>query len=323
MRIVVLDGHAVNPGDLDWGPLARLAEPGGFTVHDRTPEALVLERIGDAEAVLTNKTLLRRETLEAAPRLRYVGVLATGYNVVDLACADERGIVVTNVPGYATDAVAQFTLALLLEAASRVGAHDACVHGGEWTACSDFSFFHGRLRELSGKTLGIVGYGAIGRATALVAKALGMRVLASRTRPFEADGVVEPATFAQVLAESDVVSLHCPLTEATRGLIGRDAIARMKDGAILLNVARGPVVVEADVAEALRSGKLAWFAADVLSTEPPKPDNPLLSAPNCILTPHIAWAAEETRARLIAIAADNLAAWAAGRPVHAVHAEKA
>jgi glycerate dehydrogenase len=318
MKIVVLDGHVVNPGDQDWGVLRQLAEPDGFTVHDRTSADLVVERIGDAEAILTNKTLLTRETLAAAPRLKYVGVLATGYNVIDLAAADELGLVVTNVPGYATDAVVQFVFALLLEIASRVGEHDACVHRGEWEACEDFSFFRTPLMELSGKTLGVVGYGTIGHAVARIGKAFGMHVLASRTKPFEPDGVAEPATFEEILERSDVVSLHCPLTESTRGFMDRAAFVRMKPGAILINTARGPIVVEADLAEALRTGRLSAAAVDVASREPISSDNPLLSAPNCILTPHIAWAPRETRARLVAVAAANLAAFQDGRPVNVV-----
>ena len=318
MRIVVLDGYVVNPGDLDWGVLSRLAESGGFAVHDRTAKEFVVERIGDAEAIFTNKTPLPRETLAAAPRLKYVGVLATGYNVIDLAAANDLGLVVTNVPGYATEAVAQHVFALLLEVASRVGLHDACVHGGEWAACKDFAFFRAPMFELAGKTLGIVGYGTIGRAVARVAAAFGMRVIASRTRPFEPDGFATPATFDEVLAQSDVVTLHWPLTEATRGLMDRSAFERMKPGSLLINTARGPVVVEADLADALRSGRLAAAAVDVLSREPADPDDPLLTAPNCWITPHIAWAPRETRARLLARASDNLAAFQAGRPVNVV-----
>jgi glycerate dehydrogenase len=318
MRIVVLDGYVVNPRDLDWGALEALSDGDGFIVHDRTAKELVVERIGDAEAIFTNKTFLTRDTLAAAPRLKYVGVLATGYNVIDLAAAGELGLVVTNVPGYATDAVAQHVFALLLETASRVGLHDACVHGGEWAACQDFAFFRAPLFELSGKTLGIVGYGTIGQAVARIAKAFGMRVLASRTNPFAPDGVAEPATFEEILSRADVVSLHCPLTDATRGLMDRAAFSRMKPGAILINTARGPIVVESDLAEALESGRLSAAAVDVLSLEPADPANPLLSAPNCLITPHIAWAPRETRARLIAAAAANLAAYQSGRPVNVV-----
>ena len=318
MKIVVLDGYVVNPGDLDWIALEALAGDDGLTVHDRTPKELVVERIGDAEAIFTNKTLLTRETLAAAPRLKYVGVLATGYNVIDLAAAGDLGLVVTNVPGYATDAVAQHVFALLLEIASRVGLHDACVHDGEWAACKDFAFFRAPLFELAGKTLGIVGYGTIGQAVARIAKAFGMRVLASRTKPFAPDGLVEPSTFEEILARADIVSLHCPLTEATRGLMDRATFERMKPGAILINTARGPVVVEADLAEALRSGRLSAAAVDVLSREPADPANPLLSAPNCLITPHIAWMPRETRARLLTVAADNLAAFQTGRPVNVV-----
>jgi glycerate dehydrogenase len=318
MRIVVTDGHALNPGDIDWAPIAALAEPGGFSAYDRTPPDLVVARIGEAEAVFTNKVRMDRSVLFAAPRLRYIGVLATGYDVVDLAAAKERGIVVTNIPGYATDAVAQYVFALLLEMASRVGEHDACVHRGEWEASPDFSFFRHPLMELSGKTMGIVGYGTIGRRVARIAAAFGMRVLASRSGPFEPDGVAEPATFERVLSESDVVSLHCPLTDRTRGLMDRAAFARMKDGAMLVNTARGPIVVEEDLAEALRSGKLAGAAVDVLSREPAQPGNPLLSAPNCLVTPHVAWAPRETRERLLRIAAGNLAAFVAGHPVNVV-----
>lgn len=318
MRIAVMDGHALNPGDIDWTPIAALAEPGGFTAYDRTPADLVLQRIGEAEAVFTNKVRMDRAVISGAPRLRYIGVLATGYDVVDLVAAKERGIVVTNIPGYATEAVAQYVFALLLEMASRVGEHDACVHRGEWEASPDFSFFRQPLVELSGKTMGIVGYGTIGKRVAHIAKAFGMRVLAARSGPFEADGVAEPAAFERLLAESDVVSLHCPLTDRTRGLMDRAAFARMKDGAMLVNTARGPVVVEEDLAAALRSGKLAAAAVDVLSREPAQPGNPLLSAPNCYITPHVAWAPRETRERLLGIAAGNLSAFVAGKPVHVV-----
>ena len=214
--------------------------------------------------------------------------------------------------------MAQFVFALLLEIASRVGEHDTCVHRGEWETCKDFSFFRHPLMELSGKTMGIVGYGAIGKAVAKIATAFGMRVLACRAGPFEGDGIAASATFQEVLAQSDVVSLHCPLTAATRGMMDRAAFARMKDGAMLINTARGPVVVEEDLAEALRSGKLSAAGVDVVSLEPVRPDNPLLSAPNCVMTPHIAWAPRETRARLLSIAAGNLAAFQAGRPVNVV-----
>jgi len=320
VRIVCLDGYTANPGDLDWAPFAKL---GRFECHDRTDPADVVARARGAECVLTNKTVLAAETLAALPELGYIGVLATGYNVVDIEAARQRGIVVTNVPSYSTEAVAQHTIALLLEWASRVGAHDRAVHAGRWANQSpDFSFTVAPTRELAGRTIGLVGLGDIGQAVARLATALGMKVIASnrsgRAPELPAGVDVEMVKMDELFAQADVVSLHCPLTEQTRRLVGRERLSRMKPGAFLINTARGPLVDEAALAEALATGRLAGAAVDVLFTEPPRPDTPLLAAPNCIITPHIAWCARDARRRLIAIAAANLEAYLNGRPVNQV-----
>jgi len=322
MNIVVLDGYTVNPGDLSWSALQRLGET---TVYDRTPPELVAERARGAQIVLTNKTKLAAETLRALPELRYVGVLATGYDVVDVTAAAERGIVVTNVPAYSTESVAQLVLALLLELCHGVGRHDDAVKAGEWTRSADFCFWRQPLVELAGKTLGLVGYGRIGRQVAAVAAALGMRVLYTRRSGGTAeDAAAEPcgarrAELAELLAEADVVSLHCPLTPATEGLINRDTIALMKPAAFLINTSRGKLIAEQDLADALNEGRLAGAALDVLSAEPPHCDNPLLAARNCIITPHIAWATLAARTRLMDIAAGNVAAFLQGQPVNRVN----
>lgn len=317
MKIVVLDGYVANPGDLSWEGLERL---GDLTVHDRTPAGQVAERIGDAEAVFTNKTPITRETLGRTPALRFIGVLATGYNIVDVEAARERGVVVSNVPAYSTMSVAQLTVALLLEITHHVGAHDRAVHEGAWSASPDFSFRFDPLIELAGKTMGIVGFGATGKATAAVVQALGMNVITYDPSP---EPELESASlrFAgldEVLAEADVVSLHCPLTPETQGLVRAETIARMRPGVIILNTARGGLVEEADLAHALQTGRVAAAGVDVLSTEPPAPANPLLSAPNCVITPHIAWSPKEARKRLLAVSVDNLARFLAGDPVNVV-----
>ena len=320
MKIVVLDGYTENPGDLSWAGLEKLGE---LTVYDRTSltdEQEAIDRIGDAEVVYTNKTPITRRVLEACPNIRFISVLATGYNVVDVAAAKERGIPVTNVPAYGTAAVAQFTIGLLLEVCHHIGHHSRTVREGKWTACPDFCYWDYPLIELDGKTLGVIGFGRIGRATGRIAKAMGMRVLAWGSRPTEEGRAIgEYVELEQLLAESDVIALHCPLFPETKGIINRESIAKMKDGVILLNSSRGPLVVEEDLVEALESGKVAAAAMDVASTEPIHGDNPLLNAKNCIITPHIAWAPKESRQRIMDCAEENLSAWLAGSPVNVVN----
>ncbi len=317
MKIVVLDGYTLNPGDISWEGFEKLGE---FACHDRTPGDLILTRIGDAEAVITNKTPITRETLAACPNIRYVGVLATGYNVVDVAAAKERGVVVTNIPTYGTTAVAQFVFALLLEACHHVGHHAKTVRDGRWSASPDFCYWDFPLVELHGKTMGIVGFGRIGRAVAAIAAAMGMRVLAHDEyvdKSIETESI-RYAGLEEVLSSSDVITLHTPLFDSTREMINAAGIAKMKRGVIIINTSRGPLVAEKDMAAALASGAVSAYAADVASTEPIAPDNPLLTAKNCILTPHIAWAPKEARTRLMNIAVDNLAAFLNGSPVNAV-----
>ncbi len=318
MKIVVLDGHTLNPGDLNWEGLKELGET---VVYDRTPTELTVERIADAEIVITNKTAIDRKVLDACPALRYVGVLATGYNVVDVEAAKERGIAVTNIPDYGTGAVAQFAIALLLEISHGIGEHDRSVKNGEWSASPDFCYWKQPLMELEGKTMGIIGFGRIGRRTGRIAQALGMRVLASgsRRRPELESDTMKYVEMNELMETSDVISLHCPLTEKTKGVINRDSIARMKDGVIIINTSRGPLIVEQDLAEALNSGKVRAAGLDVVSTEPVSSDNPLLSARNCIITPHIAWAPIEARGRLMDIAVENLRRFLAGTPVNVVN----
>lgn len=320
MKIVVLDGHAENPGDLSWQGLEAL---GDVTVYDRTnvhDEALIRARIGDAEAVYTNKTPLTGATIAAAPNLQFIGVLATGYNVVDLEAARQRGILVCNVPAYGTQEVAQYAMALLLEICGSVGLHDRLVHEGKWTACPDFCFWETPILGLAGKTMGIVGFGRIGRALGRMAAAMGMKVLASGSRPCpEGKAIADYVPLEELLAKADVISLNCPLTPQTEGLINRQSIERMKPGVILINNGRGPLVMEQDLADALNCGRVYAAGLDVVSVEPIRPDNPLLTAKNCIITPHISWAARESRQRLMDIAVENLRAFLAGRPVNVVN----
>ena len=316
MKIVILDAYAANPGDLSWDEFAAL---GDLTVYDRTAQEDAAARIGDAEVVFINKVRLTDDIFAACPNLKLVSILATGYNIVDLAAARRRGITVCNVPGYSTRAVVQMTFALLLEICQQVGLHSGAVHTGRWQTCPDFCFWDRPLIELDGKTMGIVGYGAIGSAVGTVAQALGMKLLvtARHERP-----VPEGARFVslpELLAQSDVVSLHCPQTVENARMIDAGALAQMKDGAILLNTARGGLLDEQAVADALRSGKLLAAGMDVVSAEPIHADNPLLTAPNCFLTPHIAWAPLETRRRLQAISAENLRAFLAGKPQNVVN----
>ncbi len=316
MSIVVLDGYTTNPGDLSWEPLSVLAP---CTVWDRTAPAEVIARLADAEIVLTNKTPLAAETLAALPKLRLISVLATGVNVVDVAAAKAQGITVCNVPAYSTPGVAQAVFALLLELTNRTGHHSDSVHAGRWSAGPDFSYWDGTLVELAGLTLGVVGYGAIGSAVAAVGRAFGMHILGNRRSaqgPIPEGG--EFVTLDRLFQESDVVTLHCPLTPQTAGLVDAARLAQMKPTAYLINTARGPLVQESPLLDALQAGRLAGAGLDVLSVEPPAPDHPLLRAPNCVITPHIAWATRAARQRLIAQSAANIAAFLAGAPVNVV-----
>lgn len=313
MKVVILDAYTANPGDLSWGPVEAV---GPCTIHDRTAAGELLARAAGAEALVTNKTLLDRDTIAALPALRVISVLATGYNVVDVAAARDRGIAVCNVPEYATPNTAQATWALILELTNRVGELSASVHAGRWSKSPDFCYWDGELVELAGRTLGIVGYGRIGRTVAAVGRAFGMRILAHRRTPGPDAECVDLET---LLRESDVVSLHCPLTPETQGLIDARRLALMKPTALLVNAARGPLVVEADLAAALDAGRIAGAALDVLSIEPPPASNPLLTAKNCIITPHVAWATRDARRRLIEATAENLRAFAAGRPRNVVN----
>lgn len=317
MKIVVLDGCVENPGDLSWEPLARLGE---LTVYDRTAPDQIVSRIGDNQIVINNKNLLGADIFARCPGIRYIALLSTGYNVVDLSAASERGIIVSNVPAYGTAAVGQFAIAMLLEVCCQVGLHDQSVHNGDWCACPDFSYWKRPLIELAGKTMGIIGFGRIGRQTGAIAKAMGMRVIAAGSRPCpEGAAIGEYVTLERLLEESDVISLHCPLFPETKGIINRDTIAKMKDGAILLNNSRGQLIVEQDLADALNSGKLYAAGLDVVSTEPIRPDNPLLTAKNCLITPHISWASRECRQRILDITVQNVRAFLDGKPQNRVN----
>lgn len=317
MKIVILESKAVNPGDLSWDVIRQF---GDVTVYDRTAPEDAATRIGDAQIVLINKTPISAEVLDACPNLRLVCVEATGYNVVDCEAAKQRGVSVCNVPAYGTDSVAQFTFALLLESCNQVGLHDASVHDGDWCRSPDFCYWKTPQMELAGKTIGIIGFGKIGRAVAKIARAFNMRVLAyNRSRCIEGEALGEYVELNTLLQRSDIISLHCPMTEQTRELINSETIAKMKDGAILLNTARGGLVNEADLAAALKADKLRAFAADVVSVEPIMADNPLLSAPNCILTPHMAWAPVEARQRIIDITVQNIQGFLDGKPINVVN----
>ena len=320
MKIVILDGYTENPGDLSWDALAALGE---LTVYDRssrTDQQEVIDRIGDADIIITNKTPIPRAVLDVCPSVRFISVLATGYNVVDTACARERGIPVSNVPAYGTAAVGQFTIALLLEICHHVAHHSETVFAGKWERCPDFCYWDNPLIELDGKTMGIIGFGRIGQATGRIAKALGMRVLATGSRPCpEGETIAEYTDLDTLLTASDVIALHCPLFPETAGIINRETIAKMKDGVILLNSARGGLVVEQDLADALNSGKVAAAGLDVVSTEPIQGDNPLLKAKNCIITPHIAWGSKESRQRIMDCTVKNVNAFLAGKPVNTVN----
>ncbi len=311
MKIVVLDGYTLNSGDLDWAPLKAL---GTCIIHPRTNVDQIVERARDAEIILTNKVPFSAETLAALPDLRYIGVLATGVNIIDLDAARERGIVVTNAPGYGTDSVAQLVFALLLELAQQVGHHARRVAEGAWVNCEDFSFRDRPLRELAGKIMGIVGYGEIGRRVATIARAFGMQVLVNTSHPekYQKEQGITFVDVDQLFTDSEIISLNCPLTPETNQLVNTAHLARIKQGALLINTGRGQLVNEAAIAEALEDGYLGGYATDVLSSEPPHPDNPLLGAPHCIITPHIAWATFEARVRLMNMVVENIAAYLKG-----------
>ena len=320
MKIVVLDGYTENPGDISWAPLEAL---GDVTVYDRTAyeeSPLIAERIGGAEVIVINKTPISKATIDKCPNLKAIAVLATGYNVVDYEYARTKNIPVMNVPVYGTDNVSQFAIGLLLEACSHIGDHDRSVHAGEWASNPDWCYWHHPMIEVSGKTAGIIGLGRIGVNTAKVLRALNVRVIASDA--YESDAgraVAEYVSLDELLAQSDFIFLHCPLFPATEGIINAANIAKMKDGVILINNSRGQLVVEADLAAALARGKVACAALDVVSTEPIKADNVLLTAPNCIITPHISWATKEARVRIMQMTADNVRAFMAGTPTNVVN----
>lgn len=323
MKIVVLDGYTLNPGDITWEGLEKL---GDVTVYDRTAydlsgQDLIIERAKDADVLFTNKTPLTKEIMDKVPNLKFIGVLATGYNVVDVAAAKEKGVVVTNIPTYGTAAVGQMAIALLLEMCHHVGAHSDSVFKGDWANNVDWCYWNYPLIELDGKTIGIIGYGRIGQSTGRIAQAMGMKVLAFdeyQNKALESD-TMKYVSLDELLSQSDVIALHCPLFESTKGIINKDTIAKMKDGVMIINNSRGPLVVEEDLRDALNSGKVAGAAVDVVMSEPIKADNPLLQAKNCIITPHISWAPKESRQRLMDIAVDNLKQFVAGNPVNVVN----
>lgn len=318
MKAVVLDGYGLNPGDLDWKQVSDLVDT--FTVHERTGPESVVERAGSAQVLFTNKTVLNREVIEQLPRLKYIGVLATGYNVVDVAAAKERGIIVTNVPSYGTEAVVQMVFALLFGLARRVEHHSDRVKNGAWASSRDFCFWDTPQIDLQGLKLGLVGYGEIGRAVGRVGEAFGMRVLVnSRTRPSSLPGGFEYHSFDRIIRECDVLTLHCPLTSENHHMISREVLGKMKRSAFLINTGRGPLIDEAALAEALEAGQIAGAALDVMESEPPPADSPLYKQDNCLITPHIAWATHTARHRLMEITATNLSAWINGKAVNVVH----
>jgi len=320
MKIVVLDGYTENPGDLSWTALEVLGE---LTVYDRTSltdENEIIARIGDAEVVYTNKTPITKNVIDSCPNMKFISVLATGYNVVDYVYAKEKGIPVTNVPTYGTAAVGQFAIALLLEICHHVAHHSDAVHAGRWETNPDWCFWDYPLIELADKTMGIIGFGRIGQQTGRIAKALGMNIIAYDSfQRHSGRAIGQHVALHTLLATSDVIPLHCPLFPETQGIINKDTIAKMKDGVIILNNSRGPLVVEQDLADALNSGKVYAAGLDVVSTEPIKGDNPLLKAKNCIITPHISWAPKESRQRIMDCAEANLKAYLAGAPVNVVN----
>ena len=320
MKIVVLDGYAENPGDLSWDEIAAL---GTLTVYDRTSftdEVEIIERIGDAEIVITNKTPVSRRVIDSCPSMKLIAVIATGYNVVDCGRAKEKGVLVANVPSYGTAAVGQFAVALLLEICCRVGHHDRTVHEGKWENCSDWCYWDYPIIELAGKTMGIIGFGRIGRQTGRIARAMGMDVIAYDGSPTEEGRkIARYVQLDELLGRSDVIALHCPLLPDTKEIINRSSIAKMKDGVIIINNGRGPLVNERDLADALNCGKVYAAGVDVVSSEPIRSDNPLLTAKNCIITPHISWAAKESRQRIMDCTAENIRAYIEGRPINIVN----
>jgi glycerate dehydrogenase len=318
IKIVVLDGYTVNPGDLNWDILKTLGE---VTIYDRTEEEKVVERIGDAPIVLTNKTIINESILSQCPQVQYIGVLATGYNVVDMEATNARGIIVTNIPTYGTEAVSQYTIALLLELCHHVGEHSRSVKNGEWVASEDFCYWKYPLIELMDKSIGIIGFGKIGKGVAKIAEAFGMKVLAYNRSPIDSSYLNEKTqqvSLEELLSKSDIISLHCPLNNETQGMINKHSIEQMKDGVLLINDSRGGLIVEEDLRQALIDGKIAGAAVDVASTEPIQKDNPLLDAPNIIITPHIAWASKESRERLLDIAVENVKAYINGEATNVV-----
>lgn len=321
MRIVALDGYTLNPGDNPWDPIARLGE---LVVHDHTPEDRIPSVAADFEIVIANKAPLNAATIAALPKLKFITVVATGYNIIDIEAAGARGIPVCNVPEYGTDSVAQFTFAMLLELCHHTALHAQAVRDGEWTKCRDFSFWKTPLVELAGKTIGIIGFGRIGQKVAELAQAFGMKVLAHRRteKPVSFAGKVEFVSLERLFAESDVVSLHCPLTPQTRGIVSANLLSKMKKSAFLINTSRGPLVNEQDLADALNHGSIAGAAVDVVSEEPIRANNPLLKAKNIFITPHIAWAALEPRQRVMQTTAKNISAFLAGSPIHVVNQEQ-
>ncbi len=318
MKAVILDGYTTNPGDLSWDWLKEKCE---LTVFDRTPAEKTVERCTGCDIIITNKTPLSKETLMQLPDCKFIALLSTGYNIIDCDYATSRNIPVSNIPAYSTNAVAQLTFAFILELCNKVAIHNAEVKKGKWSECKDFCFWRSPLQELGGKTLGIIGFGSIGRAVAKIGSAFNMKVIAHTANPDKYKDVndVSFVSLDELLEKSDIVTLHCPLTPATTGMVNAEFIGKMKSGAYLINTSRGPVLNEADVADALKSGRLAGAGVDVLSTEPPSANNPLLSCENCLITPHIAWAAFETRQRLISILEQNINAFLAGKPINTVN----
>lgn len=319
MKIVLLDSYTENPGDLSWNAIQELGE---FTYYDRTPaeDDIIAERIGDAEIVLTNKTPVSKAVIDKCRNIKIICVLATGYNIVDYKYAAEKGIPVCNVPTYGTASVGQFAIALLLEICHHVAVHSDTVHAGKWAACPDWCYWDYPLIELDGKTIGIIGFGKIGQTTGKIARAMGMKVLATGSRPTEAGReIAEYTDMDNLLSKSDVIALHCPLFPETEGIINKKTIEKMKDGVIIINNSRGQLVVEQDLADALRSGKVFAAGLDVVSSEPIKEDNPLLTAPNCLITPHISWAPKESRQRIMECTVNNIEAFLSGKPINVVN----
>ena len=319
MKLTILDGYTENPGDLSWDWLKELVDE--YTVYDRTDDEDIFERSKDADILVTNKTVITGEMLQRLTNLKFISTLSTGYNVIDIDKARELGISVSNIPAYSTDAVAQLVFALLLELTNHVAIHDQSVKNGEWTSCEHFCYTKTPLCELSGKTFGIIGFGKIGSAVAKIALAFGMKVKAysPNTRTFDGYGTVEFTDLEDVIRSSDVISLHCPLTDKTNGLVNMEFLQKMKKSAFIINTSRGPVINEADLRKALDEGIIAGAGVDVLSTEPPKADNPLISCDKCVITPHIAWASFEARTRLMGIFKENVEAFLKGNPVNVVN----